>query len=434
MRATTEQPVGAVFEDMRLRLPHIRAGAVLCIAFVLEAWEMLALVYIGADVRRSLGIDEASLGLLVSALFLGMIPGSLISGVLADRIGRRRTCTWSLALYGVCTAVAAFASNYPWLLAARLLAGLMLSGVHVTVFPYFEELLPVRVRGKATVYLSSGWAFGLLLAVGTTSAVGGYGWRAVVFLNALVGLWALAIRMFVPESPYWLVASGRQAQARTVLRTLGAEVPDDVTLTVPEHRVGSVRAIFARPLRRITVTQIVLNFALSWGYWGLQTGLPELLRGKGLTVSATLGFTALSALMMIPGYLSASWLTHRYGRRRVFITYITSAAASGVLFAFAGTMPMLYVGNFLLAFFSLGAFGVWNTWLGEFYPTAVRGVGYSWGIFAQRVANTIAPTVIGLMLARATAFGTTVVFIDAFLLVSALLSVQLPETRDTRLD
>lgn len=426
-------PVGAAFEDMPLNSRHVLAGGTLFVAFVLEAWEMLALVYIGADVRHSLGIDAASLGTLVSALFLGMIPGSLLAGTVADRYGRRRTCVWSLALYGVCTVAAAFAPGYGWLLAARFLAGFALSGLHVMAFPYFEELLPVRVRGKATVYLSSGWALGLLLAVGSTSALGGFGWRTVMLTNALVALWALAIRALVPESPYWLAARGRQEQARAVLRRLGAHVPAAVELTVPAQKAGSVAAIFTGSLRRITLVQVALNFVFAWGYWGLQTGLPELLARRGMSLPDTLAFTAVSAVCMIPGYLSASWLTHRFGRRPVFVGYICAAAAGGVVFATASGAVALYAGNLLLAFFSLGAFGVWNTWLAELYPTAVRGVGYGWGIFAQRVANTAAPSVIGVMAAGAVGFGATVAFIDVFLVVTALLAARLPETEGARL-
>ncbi len=427
--ATTHRlPVGDVFASMTLGPRQVRAGLVLFVAFVLEAWEMLGLVYIGADVRASLHIDEAALGLLISALFFGMIPGALVFGVLADRLGRRRICTWSLALYGVCTALAAFAPNYQWLVVTRFAAGFALSGLHVMAFPYFEELLPVRVRGKATVYLSSGWALGILLAVGSTALLGAHGWRVVVFANALVGLWALAISAWVPESPYWLAARGRQREARSVLIGLGADISDRTELTATGEGAGSITAVFRLPLRWVTVQQLLLNFALSWGYWGLQTGLPTLLTARGLSLPSTLSFTALSALVMIPGYISASFLTRRFGRRWVFIVYIGLAAVGGAVFASAPNLTLLYLGNFVVSFFSLGAFGVWNTWLGELYPTAVRGVGYSWGIFSQRVANAVVPSVVGFMLAGQAGFGATTAFIDAFLIATALCALGLPET------
>jgi len=71
---------------------------------------------------------------------------------------------------------------------------------------------------------------------------------------------------------------------------------------------------------------------------------------------------------------------------------------------------------------------VWDTWLGELYPTRIRVVGYSWGVFAQRVANTAAPSVVGLLVASAATFNMTVGFINAFLLATALLAILLPET------
>jgi len=62
------------------------------------------------------------------------------------------------------------------------------------------------------------------------------------------------------------------------------------------------------------------------------------------------------------------------------------------------------------------------------YPTRIRVVGYSWGVFAQRVANTAAPSVVGLLVASAATFNMTVGFINAFLLATALLAILLPET------
>ncbi|QWF85382.1 MFS transporter [Amycolatopsis sp. CA-230715] len=429
-----EIALSEVYERMRLRPAHVRAGAVLFVAFVLEAWEMLALVYIGPDVEQSLHIDSTRMGVVVSALFFGMIPGTLLAGSIADRIGRRQTCAWSLGLYGVCTALGALAPGFGWLLVARFAAGLVLSGLHAMAFPYFEELLPARVRGKATVYLSSGWALGILLAVGTTALVGSHGWRLLVLVNALAGFWALAIWKLVPESPYWLVARGRTEQACRVLRALGTTPPPAAALRVPHTRPGSVRALFGPAIRRRTIVLLVANFTLAWGYWGLQTGLPAVLAGQGLSLPNTLTFLALGAVVMIPGYLSASVLTHRFGRKIVFIGYLAAACAGGLVFATAANTAMLYLGNFTISFFSLGAFGVWNTWLGECYPTSVRGVGYSWGIFAQRVANAAVPSAMGAMAATAAGSSLVVGTIDVFLLLTALLASRLPETEGRALE
>jgi putative MFS transporter len=108
--------------------------------------------------------------------------------------------------------------------------------------------------------------------------------------------------------------------------------------------------------------------------------------------------------------------------------FVLFAAIGGFGFASASTMTELYLWNFVLSFFSLGAWGVWDTWMAELYPTEVRGVSYSIGVTGQRVANAIAPSVIGAMLSAHTSFWATVSFISAFLVVTFVASLFLKET------
>ncbi|MFD1046973.1 MFS transporter, partial [Kibdelosporangium lantanae] len=187
-------------------------------------------------------------------------------------------------------------------------------------------------------------------------------------------------------------------------------------------------------LTRITLVMLLLNFVFNWGYWGLQTWLPTLLMDRGLSLSTSLGFAALSALVMIPGYISASFLTQRYGRKWIFLIYVVAAALGGFWFATAATTFELYAGNFVLSFFSLGAWGVWNVWNMEFYPTALRGTASSWATTAQLGATTLAPSVVGALLANATGFTPTLLIINAFLTVTALLALPLPETEGKHLE
>ncbi|MEV4568095.1 MFS transporter [Nonomuraea sp. NPDC049419] len=426
-------PIGAAFDRMPFTRRHVLIALALFVAFVIESWEQLALVYVSGDLGAQLGIGEAGIGVVLSAVAFGMIPGVLVWGPVADRIGRRPTAFWSLLAYGVLALASAFATSAEALVALRVASGLALAGVYTITFPFFLELLPTRHRGRAAVYLSIGWPIGMLAAIGASVLLGDLGWHVVVIASAVAGLWAFAVRAWVPESPYWLAARGRQEEARAVLRELGS--PDaDATFTVASERVGRPLDLFKGGLGRITLVMLALNFVFNWGYWGLQTWLPTLLQERGLTLSASLGFAALSALMMIPGYVSASWLTGRYGRKKVFLVYVVAAALGGLWFATASSTTGLYLGNFVLSFFSLGAWGVWNTWNGEFYPTALRGTGYSWATAAQLVATTVAPSAVGALLAGATGFTVTMLIINAFMVATALLALPLPETEGRELE
>ncbi|WP_236277754.1 MFS transporter [Pseudomonas poae] len=428
---TSNRQVGDVFRDVPLTREHLKCCLALFFLLAIEAWEMMIIVYTAPLIAQDFALDAIAVGNLIGAMFIGMLLGALPWGNVAERIGRKKAILWSLVLYGMISLASAFAPDYISLYALRLLSGVAVVGMMVVIFAHYQELLPVRHRGSLTVYLASGWPIGMLLALGATVWLMPWGWRAIIVLSSLGSVWALVIAYWVPESPYWLARVGRQAQARKVIERLSrgaVRVPEDCQLRVDQTTQGRQRDLFTSPMLKISTLQIFVNFTFSWGYWGLQTWLPTLLQQRGLSLPQSYGFIALSAVCMIPGYMAASWLTHRLGRKKVLIAFISAAVLAGYGFANSQSLEMLYLSNFALAFFSLGAWGVWGTWVSELYPTPLRTLGYGWAIFAQRVANILAPSLIGALVAYGASFNVTTTLINAFMLVSVLLVVFIPET------
>jgi putative MFS transporter len=425
----TAKAVGHWFEDMPLTRTHWIAGLTLFMAFVIESWEMMIIIFSSGAIGADFGMDTVQIGSLIGAMFLGMIPGSLLWGKLSGVIGRKRCMIWSIGLYGLFPVMSAFAPSYEALWGIRFICGIVLSGALVVTFPYFEELVPVKVRGRATVYLSAGWPLGVLVSIAITILLMDFGWRWVIGASSFISLWALIISRYVPESPYWLAEKGRTEEATQGISQLSEGAINAVIRSVEGHS-GSNMAfmnIFRGSTLRTTIVQTVINFCFSWGYWGLASWMPTLLAERGLTAPEGLGFIAISALFMFPGYVSASYLTGKFGRKKIMLLYVFVAAIAGFGFAYSATIPTMYFWNFTLSFFSLGAWGVWNTWLGEIYDTNTRGAGTGWGVSAQRVANAVAPVVIGTMLAT-TSFLQTVSFISMFLAITFAAALFLPET------
>jgi putative MFS transporter len=429
--AALNRNVGDVFRDVPLTRNHLQCCLVLFLVFAIEAWEMMIIVYTAPLIAADFSLDALAVGHLIGAMFIGMLLGALAWGKLAEHIGRKRAIIWSLGSYGVISLASAFAPDYSTLYALRLLSGVAAVGMIVVTFTHFQELLPVRHRGALTVYLASGWPIGMLLALGATVWLLPYGWRAVIVLSSLGGLWAIAVARWVPESPYWLASVGRQEDAKATIYTLSQGtvlIPEGCELQVDRTTSGRQRDMFGAGLLKVSLLQIAVNFTFSWGYWGLQTWLPTLLQQRGLSLPQSYGFIALSALCMIPGYMAASYLTARLGRKKVIMSFIGAAVLAGYGFANTQSLEMLYLSNFALAFFSLGAWGVWGTWIGELYPTALRTAGYGWAISAQRVANVLAPSLIGALIAYGSSFNLTTTIINAFLLVTMVLAAFIPET------
>lgn len=414
---------------MPLTRAHWIAGLVIFVTFAIEAWEMLILIYSASAIAAEFRLSETQVGSLISAMFLGMIPGSLLWGHLSNSLGRKRCLQWSIGAYALFPALTFLAPSYEALWAVRFMGGIVLSGALVVSFPLFMELLPVSARGRATVLLSAGWPVGTLCAVAMTAMFGEYGWRVVLGLSTFLGLWALVISNAVPESAYWLAQKGRSQEASNVVRSLsqGRLQPQAVEPSDQAAPSSGLLSLFSRPVIKLTLLSTIINFCFSWGYWGMTSWLPELLSQRGLSQEQGLSFIALSALFMFPGYIAASYLTGRFGRKAVMVVFVGLSTAAGIGFGLSETMVEIYAWNFALSFFSLGAWGVWNTWLGEIYDTFNRGPGTAWGVMLQRVANSIAPIVIGVVLISS-GFAGTILFISAFLAATFLAAMLLPET------
>jgi len=431
-RTTTDsnaRSVGEWFADMPLTRTHWLAGLTLFMTFVIESWEMMIIIFSSGAIGSEFELTNTEIGSLISAMFIGMIPGALLWGKLMGPLGRKQCLVISVGLYGIFPLLSAFAPTFEALWAVRFAAGIVLAGALVVTFPFFEELVPVRVRGKATVYLSAGWPLGVLTAIGVTVLWMDLGWRVVLGFSSLVSLWALVIARLVPESPYWLAEKGRTDEAdASIARLSEGRVRAETAPGDSAH--GNDIAflnIFRGKTLRTTVIQSAINFCFAWGYWGLTSWMPALLAERGLQAREGLGFMALSALFMFPGYISASFLTGRFGRKKVMLLYVFMSAVAGFGFATSANVTQMYVWNFTLSFFMLGGWGIWNTWLGEIYDTRNRGAGTAWGVSAQRVANAIAPIAIGGVLATSN-FVQTVSFITLFLAVTFIASLFLPET------
>jgi putative MFS transporter len=426
--------VGDVCDRMKLTRAHLVAGAVLFFTFVIEAWEQVGLVYVSTGIADDFAVDNTRLGWALSAVAFGMVPGALLWGAVIDRLGRRRVTVLSLLLYAGLALLAGISPQFWMFLGLRFLSGMAFGGVYSVTFPYFLELLPTRWRGQGAVALSIGFPVGTLLCILVSQTLGAVSWRAVAIVAALAGLWALAVLRWVPESPYWLAKQGRHAEAAGVLRRLGADVGEQTRFRVDQEDGGRRRGLLRGRVRRNFLLLLVVSFTFSWGYWGLQTWLPVLLQGRGMSVSGALWFVAVTQLVSVPGYLLAAWLTRRQGRKRVFLWFVFASAVGGVLFGIATNAGQMYAGNLVLAFFSLGAWGIWNTWAGEALPTSLRGLGYAWVTSAILLANTVSVPVIGALMDHGVPSVAVIGSIVAFLVVALLAVLPLPETEGRALD
>jgi MFS family permease len=414
--------------------------------WALDAMDVGLISFIIAQltVQWKLSPNEASY--IASIGFVGMALGATLGGLLADRLGRRQVFALTLLGYGAFTGLSALAWSVGALIVFRFLTGLGLGAELPVASTLVSEFAPPRIRGRIVVILESFWAIGW-----TLSAVIGFlvvprgddGWRWALALGAIPALYAVIVRMRLPESVRFLESRGRHAEAEQVVQRFErAAGPERVPLpqrdatgaeaegsAAPTQSFGArIAALWARPLRRRTAAIWVVWFLVNFSYYGAFIWLPSLLYASGFSLVRSFGYTLLITLAQLPGYAASALLVERWGRRRTLATFLVGSAVAAGLFAAASGTAMVLTAGMLLSFFNLGAWGVLYAVTPELYPTRLRATGSGWAAGVGRIASVLAPLAVPLL--RETG-GTGLLFavFAAVFVVAALASLALPELR-----
>ena len=414
--------------------------------WALDAMDVGLISFIIAQLTVQWKLSPSEASYIASIGFVGMALGATLGGLLADRLGRRQVFALTLLGYGAFTGLSALAWSVGALIVFRFLTGLGLGAELPVASTLVSEFAPPRIRGRIVVILESFWAIGW-----TLSAVIGFlvvprgddGWRWALALGAVPALYAVVVRMRLPESVRFLESRGRYAEAEQVVqrfeRAAGSErVPlpqgdaigaESEGSAAPAQSFGArIAALWARPLRRRTAAIWVVWFLVNFSYYGAFIWLPSLLYASGFSLVRSFGYTLLITLAQLPGYAASALLVERWGRRRTLATFLVGSAAAAGLFAAASGTAMVLTAGMLLSFFNLGAWGVLYAVTPELYPTRLRGTGSGWAAGVGRIASVLAPLAVPL-LREAGGTGLLFAVFAAVFVVAALVSLALPELR-----
>jgi len=428
------------------RLPWTRKHSRLLggsgIGWALDAMDVGLISFVIAQLAVVWKADAGSLGFVASAGFLGMAIGASLGGLLADRLGRRQVFALTLLIYGVFTGLSALSLSVGMLIALRFLVGLGLGSELPVASTLVSEFAPARIRGRIIVILESFWAVGW-----TAAAVIGYfviptsddGWRWALALGAVPAVWAIFVRLRLPESVRFLEAKGRHAEAEKIVSEFedaaGVTTPPAVA-EAPEPVVAGERPIatlFGARLRGRTISLWLVWFCVNFAYYGAFIWLPTLLVAQGFSLVRSFEYTLIITLAQLPGYAASAWLVEKWGRRVTLAVFLAGSAVSAGLFGTADNVTSILIFGALLSFFNLGAWGALYAVTPELYPTRVRGTGAGWAAGFGRLASIIAPLCVPLLLSAggvALPFG---VFAAVFA-VAAIAALTLPDLRGKALE
>ena len=242
-----------------------------------------------SGVRAAIGKDWAlstgQIGLLGSVGMLGMILGAALSGMAADKWGRRSVIMWTLVIYGISSILSGFAVDFTMLLILRFLTGFGLGGELPAASTLVSEYSPTKIRGRNVILLESFWAWGWIIAAFVAYLlIPVYGWRVAFFVGGVPALFAAVFRMAVPESPRYLQSVGKINEAEDLVMKMESQAnitsqakTDETEKSTDNNIKASFFDLWSKKYIRSTVVLWVIWFGINFGYYGFVLWTPTLL-------------------------------------------------------------------------------------------------------------------------------------------------------------
>src|SRR6266567_5681041 len=230
--APSQASAAVVATDIPVRLDRLRWGrfhtlvvVALGITWILDGLEVTLAGAVSPALKESplLRFSNADVGLVSSAYLGGAVLGALVFGWLTDRLGRKRLFFITLVVYLVATAATALSWNIWSFALFRFLTGAGIGGEYTAINSAIQELVPARYRGWTDLLINgSFWVGAALGAAGSIVLLDpavlapDLGWRFAFLIGALLGLVIFVMRLWIPESPRWLMTHGRLDEAEAI--------------------------------------------------------------------------------------------------------------------------------------------------------------------------------------------------------------------------
>jgi len=368
--------------------------------------------------------SETAIGWANSCALVGCLFGSILSGALSERFGRKKLLILAALLFAVSSIFTGWAFSFVAFVAWRIAGGVAI-GIASNVSPtYIAEVSPAPWRGRLVTLNQLTIVVGILAAqivnwliaervadVATQEMIrqswnGQYGWRWMFTAVAVPSIAFLIGAILIPESPRWLARRGDEAQVRRTLARIGGEDYSEIALreiretlageTNDQPRATSeLRMLLTPSIRKILGIGIALAVLQQWsGINVIFNYAEDIYRSAGYGISGVLFNIVITGTINLVFTLLALGLVDRVGRRALMLFGAAGIGISHALLGFtyrAGMkgLPILLLTLCTIGFYALSLAPVTWVLISELFPNRIRSLGVSVAVSALWIASFI---------------------------------------------
>lgn len=352
--------------------------------------------------------DPATSGWAMSSALVGCIAGAMVSGIMSDSLGRKKTLIIAAILFTVSAWGTGWYDSFSWFVFYRIVGGVGI-GIASGISPvYIAEVSPADRRGKMVavnqltivIGILAAQIVNLLIADSVASDAtyadiaqtwnGQWGWR-YMFWAELVPACAFFFLMFiVPESPRFLVKKGRSADALAVLSKIGGDSYAQNTLAEIEATLRgesaskvSLKETLDAKYIPVLIIGCYLAFYQQWsGTNVIFNYAQEIFASAGFDINSTLKSIVATGLINLIATVIALPLVDKIGRRRLMMLGAGGLTIIYILMATAYALGILGLPVLLLVLATIFIYAITLapvTWvlLAEIFPNRIRGMAMS---------------------------------------------------------
>jgi sugar porter (SP) family MFS transporter len=352
--------------------------------------------------KQTFDLTPFTLGFTVAGALIGTIIGAITVGRPADALGRRAMLFLLGAFYFVSAIGCALAWGWWPFMIFRFVGGLAVGGASVVSPMYIAEISPAKYRGRLVAVTQFNIVFGILLAYLSNYTIGSlhlgtseYRWMFGVM--ALPAAAFFLLLFFIPQSPRWLLARGRVAEARSVLEKCGTDTGNveeqikDIQASLDLQHHTLAEPFFCRKyLKPILLAVAIAMFNQLSGINALMYYAPHIFEMAGAGAQSALLQSVIIGFTNLVFTVAAMTVIDHFGRRKLMIVgsigYIVSLSAAAYSF-YTNSGDTLLLAS-LVVFIASHAFGqgavIW-VFLSEIFPNRVRARGQALGSFTHWV-------------------------------------------------